>query len=104
MGYVVLIGVGVLLFQFFLSKSPVLGLMIPMASMLGVIIAGMMIFASDGGGWEAPNNRLTLLIFLVLTISSFLLYFYQRRNEYLQGYMSDKKTEKKTNNRNTRSE
>lgn len=95
--YVVIAIAGVLVLQFFLSKHPIAGLILPMSSIFGVIMAGMVIFASDGGGWGKPTNRLTLLIFLLLTAVSFLMYFIRRRNEYQQGYLYDEKAEKKEN-------
>lgn len=101
MFYVVFIVAGVLLLQFFISKNPIAGLIIPMGSIFGVIMAALMIFSTDGGGWSKPVNRLSLLIFLLLTAVSFLLYFLRRRNEYQQGYMNDEKIEKKEKNRNS---
>ena len=101
MFYGVLIAIVILLLQVYLSKGVTVGLIIPLGSIFGVILSGMMIFASDGGGWEEPNNRLLLLIFLFLTIVSFLLYFVRRKNEYRQGYFNNEKIEKKKNTGNS---
>lgn len=96
--YVVLVAAGILVLQYFLAKNPVAGLIIPMGSIFGVIMAALLIFSADGGGWAVPNNRLTLLVFLFLTAVSFLLYFIHRRDEFRDGYRDEEKVEEKDRN------
>lgn len=93
--YVVLIIIAVILAQLFLANYPIGGLILPMASMFGVIVSGMILFAPSGSGWKDSRNQLSLLLFLLLTAVTFLIYFLKRRKEYQEGYLNNEKTEKR---------
>ena len=98
MFYVVLIIAGVIALQLWLARFPIAGLLLPMMSIFGVIIAGMILFAPSGAGMAESRNLVSLLLFLLLTAGTFLIYFLKRRKEYQEGYLNDEKAEIKPKN------
>lgn len=93
--YIVLIVAGVILLQLALARYPIAGLVLPMMSMFGVILSVLVLFAPSGSGLGDSKNRLSLLIFLLLSTVTFLIYFMKRRKEYQEGYMNAEKVKKK---------
>lgn len=94
--YIVLIVIAVILVQLYAARFPIAGLILPMMSMFGSIIAGMILFSPSGEGWADSRNRVSLLLFLLLAAATFLIYFLKRRKEYQEGYLNDEHAEIKT--------
>ena len=92
---VVLIVLAILVLELLLARYPIAGLIIPMASMFGVIVAGMMLLAPSGVGWQDVKGREAFLLFIILTAGSFLIYYRKRRKEHQEGYLNVEKPEKK---------
>ena len=92
----VLIVLAILVLELLLARYPIAGLIIPMASMFGVIVGGMMLLAPSGGGWQDIKNREAFLLFIVLTAGSFLIYYRKRRKEHQEGYLNSEKAEKES--------
>lgn len=100
--FVVLILVVVLALQLKLAKSPILGLIVPMSGFFGTVIAVYMMLMKPKGVTENlpvagdAFYKLSALLFVLLTLISFLLYFRERRKEYEAGY-PDESSPKKEN-------
>ena len=92
---VLLIVLGIMVLELFLSQYPIVGLIIPMASMFGMIVAGMMLLAPSGGGWQDAKSREAFLLFIVLSAGSFLIYYRTRRKEHQEGYLGSEKSGKR---------
>ena len=92
--YVVFLVLATVVLELFLAKYPIGGLIIPIASMFGVIVAGMMLFAPSGDGWQDIKNRQALLLFLIQTATTFLIYYRKRRKEHQEGYLNSERAEK----------
>lgn len=87
--YVILIALGVLALEYYLANYVIAGLIIPLTSAMGLIMAFLVMLTAGGNAGEDPFYVRSLLLFLFLTASSFLMYYRKRRQEYREGYMND---------------
>lgn len=99
--YIVLIVIGVILLQLWLARFPIAGLILPMMSIFGLLMSGMVLLAPSGEGLADSRNRVALLLFLLLAAATFLIYFLQRQKEYQEGYLNDEKAENKSKKRDS---
>lgn len=95
MVHVILIILAIMVLEIFLAKYLIAGLMIPMASMFGMIVAGMMLLAPSSDGWQDVKSREAFLLFIILTAGSFLIYYWKRRKEHQEGYLNTENAENK---------
>lgn len=87
--YLVLIALAILALEYRLAGYVIAGLIIPLTSAVGLIMALLVLFTAGERVGEDPFYIRSLLLFLFLTAATFLIYWRKRRQDYRAGYLTD---------------